>query len=184
MRQREEMRGPVAETQRNAGQRDGHNSEQNRAANSPSHENGDEQKACGGKKDLRVGHFAETNEGRRIGYDNSGVAQTDEGNEETNARGGAVFEAIGNAVYDLLANVGEREEQEEQAREEDDAESGLPRDAAADHDGVGEVGVERHAGSESDRIVGPEPQDECVARVRDAGGKKIALDGHNGLGEN
>src|ERR1700686_5815088 len=118
MRQREKMRGPVAETERDARQRDGHNSEKNRAANTPCHEDGDEQKSRGGKKHLRVGNFAEANEGCTIGDDNSGVAQTDERDEEANARGGAMFEAIGNAVHELLANIGEGEQQEEQAREE------------------------------------------------------------------
>jgi len=54
---------------------------------------------------LRVGNFAETDEGGGVGDNDVGVAQADEGDEEADAGGGIVLEAIGNAVDDLFADV-------------------------------------------------------------------------------
>jgi hypothetical protein len=78
----------------------------------------------------------------------------------------------------LLADVCEREEEEEKARKEDDAEGSLPRDAATDDDRVGEVGVEGHAGGERDGIIGPDSHNERGDRGGNAGGEEDAFDGH------
>jgi hypothetical protein len=94
-----------------------------------------------------------------------------------------VFQTIGNAVDDLFADLRECEEKEKDAGEEDDAESGLPGNAASDDDGVGEVGVEGHAGGESDRIVGPDAHDEGSGGGGDACGEENAIDGHAGFRE-
>src|SRR6266849_6820300 len=113
-----------------------------------------------------------------IGDDDVCVAQTDEGDEKADACSGAVLEAIGDAVHDLFADVGEGEEQKEQAGEKDNTESGLPGDAAAKDDGVGEVGVEEHARSEGDGIVGPQPHDQGGDHRRNARGEENSFDGH------
>jgi hypothetical protein len=118
-----------------------------------------------------------------IGDDDIGVAQPDERDEQTDAGGGAVFQAIGNAVDDLLANVGEREQQEQHAGKKHDAERGLPRNAAADDDRVGEIGVERHSGREGDGIVGPQAHDQSGERGGNTSGEEHAFDGHSGFGE-
>jgi hypothetical protein len=96
---------------------------------------------------LGIGDFADCDEGGGIGDDDFRIAQADEGDEQADAGGGAVLEAIGDAVDDLFADVGEGEEKEEKAGEKDDAQSGLPGNAAAEDDGISEVGVEGHAGS-------------------------------------
>jgi len=132
---------------------------------------------------LRIGEFADPDKRGGIGDDNFCIAQADEGDEESDAGGGAMFQTIGNTVDDLLANFGEGEKKEKEAGEKDDAESGLPGNAAANDDGVGEVGVEGHAGSESDGIVGPDAHDESGGRGGNAGGEEDAIDGHAGFGE-
>ena len=61
-----------------------------------------------------------------------GVAKADERDEKADARGGAVLQAIGNAVDDLLADVGERQNQKKQPGKKNDAQRRLPGHAAAD----------------------------------------------------
>src|SRR5882762_2135603 len=142
MRQREKICGPVCEAERNAGESDGDDADENGAADAASHQNGDENQAQSCEENLGIGDFADADEGGGIGDDDFRVAHSNEGDEEADAGGGAVLETIGDTVDDLLADVGEREEEEEQAGEKDDAESSLPGNAAAKYDGVGEVGVE------------------------------------------
>ena len=127
---------------------------------------------------MRIAEFADADESGGIGDDNFCVAQADEGDEESNAGGGAMFQTIGNAVDDLLANFGEGKKKKKNAGKEDDAESGLPGNAAANDDGVGEVGVEGHAWRESDGIVGPDTHDEGGGGGGNTGGEEHAIDGH------
>src|SRR5229473_395954 len=183
MRQGEKMLGPVAEAERDSSEGDGDDADEDGAADAANHQDGDENESGGGETDLRIGNFAEAHEGGGIGDDDVGVAQADEGDEEADAGGGAVLEAIGNAVDDLLADVGEGEEKKEEAGEKNDSERSLPGHAAAEDDGVGEVGVERHARREGDGIVGPEAHDERGDRGGNAGGEENAINGHAGFGE-
>ena len=91
------------------------------------------------------------------------------------------FEAIGNGVDDLLANVAQREQQEKHAREKDDAERGLPRHAAPENDGVSEVDVQRHSRRESDGIVRVNAHDELGDRGGNTRGEEHAVHGHVAL---
>jgi len=84
----------------------------------------------------------------------------------------------------MCSDFGECEEQENQAGEEHDAERGLPGDAAADDDRIGEVCIQRHAGRERDGIVGPQTHYESCERRRDARCKEDAVRGHPGFGKN
>ncbi len=74
--------------------------------------------------------------------------------------------------------------QEQNSREQDHAERRLPRDAALYHDRIGEIGVQRHAGRESDRIIRPQPHHQRSQRRRNARREKDAIHGHARLGEN
>jgi hypothetical protein len=51
---------------------------------------------------------------------------------------------MGDGADETLADSSKGEEEEDDAGEKDGAEGGLPRDAHAFDDGVGEVGVEAH----------------------------------------
>ena len=111
VRQREKMRGPVTKSQRNAGESYDDDSEENRAANAAGHQNGDENESSGCEKHVRVGGFAKSDEGGGISDNDVRVAQTNEGDEQADAGGGAVLQAIGNAVDDLLADFDKGQEQ-------------------------------------------------------------------------
>ena len=97
-----------------------------------------------------VGVGVEVAEGHRRGGggdDDAGVAQTDEGDEEADASGDGGVELVGNGSDELLADASEGEQEEDDSGEEDGSEGGLPGDSHALDDGVGEVGVEAHAGA-------------------------------------
>src|SRR5229473_1214944 len=183
MRKGEKMGRPVAEAERNSGEGDGDDAQEDGAADAPGHQDSNEDEPRGGEANLRVGNFAKADKGGGIGDDYVCVAEADEGDEESDAGGGAVLEAIGNAVDDLFADVGEGEEEKEEAGEKNDSERSLPGHAAAEDDGVGEVGVERHARREGDGIVGPEAHDERGDRGGNAGGEENAINGHAAFGE-
>jgi len=183
VRQGEKMSGPVTNAERNTGKGDDDDAEENGAADAARHQGGHEDESGGGEKHLGIGSLAKPHKRGGVGDDDLRVTQTDEGDEQADADGGAVLEAIGDAVDDLFADFGEGEEKKEEAGKKDDAESGLPGHAAAENDGVGEVGVEGHTGRESDGIVGPQSHDERGDRGRNASGKENAVDGHARLRE-
>src|ERR1035438_10787339 len=80
------------------------------------------------------------------------VAKTDESNEEADAAGGGGVELVRNGVENHLADAGGGKCDEDDAGKEDCTEGGLPGDVHLEADGVGEVGVEAHAGRERDGI--------------------------------
>ena len=75
------------------------------------------------------------------------------------------------------------EDEEDDAGEEDGAEGGLPGDAHALDDGVGEVGVEAHAGREGERVVGERSHEDAAEGRAEAGGGGDGGEGHAGFGE-
>ena len=128
--------------------------------------------------------LTEADECGRIRDDDLRVAQSDEGDEQADSRRGTVFQAIGDAVDDLLTNARERQEEKKQAGEKNNAQHGLPRNAPSDHDRIGEVGVERHAGRQRDRIIRPQPHHERRNRGREARREEHAVLGHARLRQN
>ena len=60
----------------------------------------------------------------------------------------------------------------------------LPGHAAANDDGIREIGVERHPGRQGDRIVGPEAHYQRRESRRNAGGEEHSLDRHARFGKN
>src|SRR5467141_904631 len=109
MRQREEVCGPMTKTKGNSSEGDGGNSNKNGDADAPDHQDGDEHESGSSETHVRVGNFAEPDESGGIGDDDVRVAQADERDEQADASGSAVLEAIGNAVDDLFAHIRKRE---------------------------------------------------------------------------
>jgi hypothetical protein len=68
--------------------------------------------------------------------------------------------------------------------EKHDAERRLPRNVHAEANGIGEVGVERHAGRKGDGIIGVKPHHKCGDRGRNARREQNAFLRHPGLREN
>ena len=84
---------------------------------------------------------------------------------------------------EALADAAEGEQEEDDAGDEDGAEGGLPGHAHALDDGVGEVGVEAHAGREGERIVGERAHQDGAEGRAEAGRGGDGGEGHAGLRE-
>ena len=102
---------------------------------------------------FRQREIADADEGGGIGNDQFCVAQSDEGNEHTNAGSGGVLQAVRDAVDDLLAHASDSEQHKQNSREEDRAQGSLPGNSHAPAYRVGEVCVERHPRGHSDGII-------------------------------
>src|SRR5258708_10225604 len=139
------MRGPLGQTERNPHNGKRQNPQQNSAADAAGHQDRNKNQADGCEKDLWIGNLAKANKCSRVRDDYFCVAQADECDEESDAAGGSVLEAIQNAVDDLLAHFREREDQTENSGKKNNAECGLPRDATPQHDRVSKVSVKGHA---------------------------------------
>ncbi len=106
MRQREKLRGPVAQSERNSDDRYRHNSHQNGAADPPDHQNRDKDNPQCSEEHLGIGNFAQPHECRLICDDDFRVPKSNEGDENSDSGGRTVLQAIGNAVHDLFADIG------------------------------------------------------------------------------
>jgi hypothetical protein len=126
---------------------------------------------------------AQSEGGGGAGDDESGVEQADEGDEEADSAGDRGVELVGDGGQQALADAAEGEQKKENSGEEDRAESGLPGDAHALDDGVGEVGVEAHAGGESERVVGQRSHQDGAEGRAEAGGGGDGGQRHPGGGE-
>ncbi len=73
--------------------------------------------------------------------------------------------------------------EKDDAGEEDGAEGGLPGNAHAKHDGVGEVGVEAHAGSQGQWVVGERSHEDAAEGRAETGGGGDGGEGHAGFAE-
>src|SRR6267143_2590341 len=78
MRQREKMRGPVTESERNAGEGDDDDPQENGASDAPGHQDGDENESRGREQNLRIGGFAQPDESSGIGHNDLRVTQPNE----------------------------------------------------------------------------------------------------------
>ena len=117
-----------------------------------------------------VGQVAQRDRGSGIGHDDAGIAEADEGDEEAHARGHGGVKLVWNGGEDQLPYAQQGEHQERNAREKDGAERGLPGHAHAFDYGIGEVGVEAHAGSQRDGVAGQSAHQEAARGGGKAGG--------------
>src|ERR1039458_1801938 len=111
-----------------------------------------------------VADAAHADECGGIGGDEPGVAKSDEGDEESDAAGHCCVELVGNGAENHLADSSGGECKKDRSREEDGAERSLPGDMHLETDGVGEVGVEAHSGSECDGITRNEAHGNTTGR--------------------
>lgn len=83
----------------------------------------------------------------------TGVLQADEGDEQTDTNRNTLFERQRNGIEDGLTDVGERQDDKDQALNEYGQQSDLPAVAVACNNGVRHEGVQTHAGRERERQV-------------------------------
>src|SRR5215468_11306031 len=125
----------MTEPERNARESARDNSQENRAAEPSSHENGNQYKTHGRKQDRRIGNPSKPDIRSGISHDHLCAAQADKRDKQADAGGRSVLEAIRYGVDDLLANVAQRKQQKKDSREKYYSEGCLPWHAAAKNNG-------------------------------------------------
>ena len=123
-----------------------------------------------------IAEVAHADEGFGIADDQARVAKADEGDEESDAAGHRGVKFVGNGAQNHLldATGGDREKYD--AGEKDRAQGSLPGNVHLEADGVGEVGIEAHAGGQGDGIAGDNAHQNGAEGSRQAGG-------HSGSGQ-
>ena len=160
------------------------NADEHGGADAEDLQNGDEKEAEDGEDGLRSAQVAEGYGGGHARDDDARVAKADEGDEETDAAADRSVELVRDGGDEALADAREGEGEEDGSGEEDGTEGGLPGDAHAFDDGVGEVGVKAHAGGEGEGVVGERSHEDAAKGGAEAGGGGDGGEGHAGLSEN
>ena len=111
------------------------------------------------------------------------LRKSDEGDVEADASADCGVELMRDGCYEALADAGEGEGEEDDAGEEDGAEGGLPGNAHAEDDGIGEVGVETHAGRQGEWVVGERSHEDAAEGRAETGGSGDGGERHAGFAE-
>ena len=103
--------------------------------------------------------------------------------EQADAGGDRRAQRQGDAVDDPFADAEDRQQEEHGGGNEHCAQRDLPAVAHVQHHGVGEEGVEAHAGGQGDRVVGDQAHDGRADGRCQAGGDEHRALVHAGLAE-
>ena len=119
-------------------------------------------------------------EGRIAVDDQLCVLQTDKSNEQANAHADGALQGHGNGIEDALAHIGQGQCNEDDALNKDGHQSQLPAVTHGQHDRVGKVGVQAHAGGQSKRVVGQQSHQGRAHKGCQCGGDQHSLRVHAG----
>ena len=86
--------------------------------------------------------------------DQLGVLQADKGHKQADAHADGALQGHGNGIEDALAHVGQGQRDEDDTLNKDGHQGQLPAITHGQHDRVGKVGVQAHAGSQCKGVVG------------------------------
>ena len=150
---------------------DGEHADEDGAAHFSDFERDHEDEAEERERGGGVADVAQADEGGGIADDEARVAKADEGDEEADAAGDGGVELVRNGAQNHLADAGGGEREKDDAGEKHRAERRLPGNVHLEADGVGEVGVEAHAGRERDGIARDDAHQDGAERRREAGGR-------------
>ena len=125
------------------------------------------------------------NLGCRIGDDDLGVQQADEGDEQADAGRDGFLQGNRDGVEDGFADIGQGQDDENQAFKEDGGQGHFPGVAHLQDDGKGEEGVQAHARCQGEGVVGKEghaqrPDEGGQGRRREDGAFVHAGGTHDG----
>ena len=126
MRQGQERRRPVGESAKDAEQGGAQDSEEDGAIHAADHQHEDQYDADASRLYLAVAEIAQADKRGRVGDDQLCAAQSNKGDEHSDAAGGGVLQAFRDAVNDLFADAGDGEQHKQNAGKKDRAESHGP----------------------------------------------------------
>ena len=130
---------------------------------------------------LQTGQIAQTDYGGRVGNDDTRVLHRDQGQEEADTGANADPQAVGDRVDDPLPHLEHAQDQEGDPGEEHGAQRHLPGITHAHHNTEGEEGVQTHARSLSNRVVGIQTHNETAESRCQTGRHKDGTLIHTGL---
>ena len=111
------------------------------------------------------------------------VQHADIGHEQADAAADRVLEHRRDGLDDHLANLGDRDDDVDDAAQEHHAQRLLPGEPEAEAHGVGEERVQTHAGGLRIRHIGEQAHDQGARDGRDDGGEEHAAPRHAGLAQ-
>ena len=118
---------------------------------------------------------------RRVAvHDQLGVLQADKGHEQADAHADRALQGHGDGVEDALTHIGQGQHDEDDALHKHGHQGQLPAVAHGQHDRVGEVGVQAHAGGQSKRVVGQQSHQCGADEGCQCGGDQHSLRVHAG----
>jgi hypothetical protein len=161
----------------------GEDADENRGSHAKDLQDRNDKEADDGEDGCGSVKVSEGDGGCGAGDDDAGVAESDEGDEEADASADGCMELVRDGCDEALADASYSENEEDDAGEKDGSEGGLPGDAHAFDDGVGEVGIEAHAGSEGEWVVGGCSHENAAEGRAEAGCGGDGGEWHAGFGE-
>src|SRR5437868_2968565 len=126
MRHGNDRRWPFRYSTKHPEERRTKNTDQDCAVDLSGHQHESEHQTKAGGLHLVISKAAEADKGSGVSHHKFRIAQSDECNEESDARRGRMLQAIGHAVDDLLADSRESEHKKQDARKENDAQGCTP----------------------------------------------------------
>jgi len=100
--------------------------------------------------------------------------ETDDGKEHTDTGARCNLQVLGDGVDHLgsPADLGQRDDDEDDTFNQHSGEGDFPRNAHAEHDGEGEVGVEPHPRCQGEGEVSPQAHDHTANKGSDGSGEE------------
>ena len=116
--------------------------------------------------------------------DELGVLQADERDKQADADTDGGFQRHGDGVEDGLTHIGQGEDDKDDALHKDGQQGHLPAVAHGQHNGVGKVGVQAHAGGQRERVVGHQRHAHGADKRCQRGGDQHGFGIHTGRRQN
>ena len=155
--------------------------QQNRARNTPGHERSDQEQPRERQHRFRISQIAHGDEGRRTGDNDSGVAQTNQRNEEPDADRDRGVELERNRRNNHAPDAHRGEKQERDSRQKDRAQRRLPWHVHPFDDGVRKIRIQSHAGRQRDGVAREHAHQNAAERGAQTGGSDHSGQRHSGL---
>ena len=115
--------------------------------------------------------------------DDAHVQDADVGHKDADAAADGVLQAAGDGLDDVLADLGDGDEDVQQAADEHHGQRLLPGEAQSEADGVDKEGVQAHAGGQSIGHIGHKAHDQGADHRGDDGGQEHGAPFHPRLAE-
>jgi hypothetical protein len=136
--------------------------EQHGTAHLPSLQAGNHQQSEQGQGRRGRGEITQPDDGARLGHDDTGVGETNEGYEQAHPARHRGEQGARHGIHDELAHTAQRQYQKRDTRQEYTAQRRLPGHTHALDHREGEVGVQAHARGHGQGIVGHQAHEDAA----------------------